>query len=68
MERNMIASAVDTGSLASAALLPCLCPKCGTRSALKAVATDPAAIIHPEWPKTWRCKCGNCGTWFKVKL
>ena len=46
------------------AFLPCLCPKCGRRSALKAVALDPAAIIHPERPRPWQCKCGHCGRAF----
>jgi hypothetical protein len=32
-------------------LLPSLCPACGLRSALKAVALDPAAIIRPEQPR-----------------
>jgi len=51
-----------------ALLLPCLCPRCGKRFALKAVAVDPAAAIHPDRPKPWRCQCGHCGKALRVKV
>jgi hypothetical protein len=45
-----------------------LCPHCERRFALKEVAVDPAAIIRPDRPLAWVCKCGQRRTVFTVKL